>query len=387
MYEIKLYEGGASLKKNYLSKAIASVIACSLSLALFTPITVNATTDTIIEEEPVAKTQLSDRVLQISPQPDTLKLAFVGDMNLSEGWPTTKFLDSKKGDIYECISPELIKIMQDADIFMPNNEFTYSERGAALKGKAWTFRANPSRVSVMQELGADITLLANNHVYDYGPDSLIDTIDTLQEANIAYVGAGKNIDSAIQPYYYVYDDLIIAYVAASQAEKYKMTPQATKSTPGILRCYDMTLFLKVIEQASQNADIVIANVHWGKESSNYLQQYQRDLAYQMIDAGADAIVGSHAHVLQGMEFYNGKPIMYNLGNFWFNALTMYTGIYELEIDTAAKEISGVRFVPATQTGCQTIYATDDATRRKIFDFEEKLSINVKINNDGYVTEK
>lgn len=381
--------------KKHLYKIFAGALVCSLTLTLLTPITVNAaeetivTEETVIPEEPVAttKTFISDRIMQILPQPSTLKLAFVGDMNLSEGWPTTKFLDSKKGNIYECISPELIKIMQDADIFMPNNEFTYSERGSALKGKAWTFRADPERVAILQELGADITLLANNHVYDYGAESLIDTLDTLQDANIAYVGAGKNIQSAIQPYYYVYEDLIIAYVAASQAEKYKMTPQATDTTPGILRCYDMTLFLNVIKQAAQNADIVIANVHWGTESSNYLTESQRILARQMIDAGADAVVGSHAHVLQGMEYYNGKPIMYNLGNFWFNALTMYTGIYELEVDTVAKEISGVRFIPATQTGCRTIYADDLATKRKIFDFEEKLSINIKIDNDGYVTEK
>lgn len=369
-----------------LKKGISLLLMCCFTLSGIQATSVYAAEEAVIEDEPVAttKTYFSDRIVQILPQPSTLKLAFVGDMNLSEGWPTTKYLDSKKGDITQCISPELIKIMQDADIFMPNNEFTYSTRGTALKGKAWTFRANPERISIFQELGADIMLLANNHTYDYGAVSLLDTLDTLYNANIAYVGAGRNIQDAIQPYYYVYEDLIIAYVAASQAEKYKMTPQATETAPGILRCYDMSLFLKVIEQAAQNADIVIANVHWGTESSNYLTENQKILARQMIDAGADAIVGSHAHVLQGMEYYNGKPIMYNLGNFWFNALTMYTGIYELEIDTAAKEISNVRFVPATQTGCQTIYANDTATRRKIFDFEEKLSINIKIDDDGYV---
>ncbi len=376
----------------FLRTLCGTALACSLLLGTASPFIVNAAEGTssaeqvTVEEEPVptTKTAFSDRVMQILPQPDTLKLAFVGDMNLSEGWCTTITYDRAGQDISQCISPELIEIMQNADIFMPNNEFTYSERGAKLKGKAWTFRANPARVSVLQELGADITLLANNHVYDYGPESLLDTLDTLKAANIAYVGAGENLHNALQPYYYVYEDLIIAYVAASQAEKYKMTPQATDTTPGILRCYDMTLFLNVIKQASQNADIVIANIHWGTEGSNYLEEYQRELARQMIDAGADAIVGSHAHVLQGIEYYNGKPILYNLGNFWFNAKTMYTGIFELEVDTAAKEISAVRFIPATQTGNRTIYAADEETRRKIFDFEEKLSINITIDDDGYV---
>lgn len=330
------------------------------------------------------KTVITDRIVHISPMPDKLTLAFAGDMNLDENWCTTLLLNKQPNGIYDCISPELIAEMNRADIFMPNNEFTYSERGKKLAGKAWTFRAHPSRVSVMQQLGTDIVLLANNHCYDYGPDSLYDTLDTLQNAQIPYVGAGRNLSEAVQPYFFQYDGLLIAYVAASQAEKFKMTPQATDTTPGILRCYDMSLYLEVIRNAAQVADIVIANIHWGTEGSNKAEQYQRDLAYAMIDAGADAVVGSHPHVLQGFEYYQGKPIMYSLGNFWFNAITMYTCLYELEIDTASKTISGVKFIPATQTGCRTIYASAATEQRKIMDFEQKLSFGVTIDDNGYV---
>lgn len=316
--------------------------------------------------------------------PETLTLSFAGDMNLDESWCTTFTLNQQRNGIYDCIAPELISYMQQADIFMPNNEFTYSERGTKLPNKAWTFRAHPSKVNIMKELGADIVLLANNHCYDYGAESLYDTLDTLENAGIAYVGAGRTLDSAIQPYYFQYGDLIIGYVAASRAEKYKMTPQATATTPGILRCYDPSLYLEVIRQTSKVADIVIANIHWGTEGSNKVEQYQRDLAYAMIDAGADAIIGSHPHVLQGIEYYQGKPIMYSLGNFWFNAKTMYTCLYELEIDTATETISGVRFIPAIQKNCKTSYPTDFATQREIYDFEQSISTNIVIDDNGYV---
>ena len=329
----------------------------------------------------------SERITSIPEEEvitDTITLCFAGDMNLDENWSTTLTLNQQANGIYDCISPELITYMQQADIFMPNNEFTYSTRGKALPNKAWTFRANPSRINVMKELGTDIVLLANNHCYDYGADALFDTLDTLNSAGIAYVGAGRTINEAIQPYYFQYDNLIIGYVAASQAEKYKMTPQATDSTPGILRCYDPSLYLDVIHQTAKVADIVIANIHWGTEGSHKVEQYQRDLAYAMIDAGADAIIGTHPHVLQGMEYYQGKPIMYSLGNFWFNAKTMYTCLYELEIDTKTESITNVRFIPAIQKNSKTNYPADLAIQREIFDFEQSISTNIVIDDEGYV---
>lgn len=82
--------------------------------------------------------------------PTTLTLCFAGDMNLDENWCTTQTLDKQANGIYDCIAPDLIQSMQQADIFMPNNEFTYSERGTKLPNKAWTFRANPSRVNIMK---------------------------------------------------------------------------------------------------------------------------------------------------------------------------------------------------------------------------------------------
>ena len=135
----------------------------------------------------------------------------------------------------------------------------------------------------------------------------------------------------MKPMYYIVNGRKIAYVAASRAEKYKLTPEATATTPGILRCYDTKKFLQVIREAEANSDFVIACVHWGTEYSDKLQKEQTSTARDYIDAGADLIVGAHAHQLQGVEYYNGKAIFYNLGNFWFNSYDIDTGLLKVEL--------------------------------------------------------
>lgn len=239
---------------------------------------------------------------------------FAGDVNFSEGWPTTNYMDSTENGIMDCFSPELIELMQAADVMCLNNEFTYSMAGAPLDGKMYTFRANPQRVEVLGELGVDVVSLANNHTYDYGPVAMEDTFTTLENAGISYIGAGRNLKEAMEPLYMEIDGKTIAFVAASRAEKMKMTPQATEEDAGILRCYDTQLFVDEIKTASQNADFVIAYVHWGTEHSYELEEVQTTSAREYIDAGADVIIGAHPHNLQGMEFYQGKPIIYSLGN-------------------------------------------------------------------------
>ena len=179
--------------------------------------------------------------------------------------------------------------------------------------KAYTFRGHPDRVSVLLEMGTDLAMLANNHDYDYGEISLLHTLATLDGAGIGTFGAGENLDAAMEPYYVEIDGITIAFVAASRAEKNKLTPQATKDSPGILRCYDTELFLEVSNEADKNADIVLACVHWGTEYSTVLEKVQPETGKLYLDAGADAIIGTHSHCLQGMEFYDGKPIIYSLG--------------------------------------------------------------------------
>ena len=314
-------------------------------------------------------------------------LCFGGDISLDESAVTTAQLDKSENGIYGCISPELMTIMQEADLMCLNNEFTYSTNGAPLKGKAYTFRANPSRVAILKKMGVDVAQLANNHVYDYGKQAMLDTFTTLEEAGIKYFGAGRNLDEAMAPLYFELDGKTVALVGASRAEKHKMTPQATEDSPGILRCYDTKLFLEAIKEADANADFVIAVVHWGTEYSTKLENVQLTTGKEYLNAGADAIIGGHSHCLQGMEYYDNKPIIYSLGNFWFNKKTLDTMLVQLHF--SGNDEGGnleVTVVPAIQSGAKT-QIVDGKEAERIFKHLEKISINIEIDEAGIVKEK
>ena len=314
-------------------------------------------------------------------------LCFGGDVSLDENAVTTAQLDASEGDISKCISSELIEIMQEADIMCLNNEFTFSNNGAPMNGKMYTFRAKPERVSVLQDMGVDIVQLSNNHVYDYGKQALLDTFDTLEGAGIDYFGAGHNLEEAMQPVYYTLDDKVVAFVGASRAEKYKMTPQATETEPGILRCYDTELFLQAIAEADENADFVIAVVHWGTEYSYDLEEVQLTTGKEYLDAGADVIIGGHSHCLQGMEYYQGKPIIYSMGNYWFNDKTLDSMLIELHFSGNDEEQNlEVKMIPAIQTHATTNWV-DEAEQQRIFEFMESISVNVEIDENGIVRER
>lgn len=320
--------------------------------------------------------------------PYTLRLGFAGDMNLDENWATTGYLNAQENGIYDCIDPALIEELNAFDIFMVNNEFTYSDRGTPTENKMYTFRAKPERIAVLEELGTDIVLLANNHVFDYGAEAFEDTLFTLEEAGISYVGAGRNLEEACRPHYFEYEGIRIAYVAATKAEKYKLTPEAGEDSPGVLRCYEEELFLRVIKEAAAEADYVVASVHFGTEYENMADDSQRELAYAMIDAGADAVIGSHAHVIQGMEFYKEKPIIYNLGNFWFNDKDLYSCVVELALLVEGDKVSltNVKFLPCTQYDCYTRWEQEGDLRTEILEYAESISFGVDIDEEGIVTD-
>ncbi len=326
--------------------------------------------------------------VQTDTHPYDFTVCFAGDINLDEEWGTTIFMDGQTNGIKDCVSPELLTHMQNADIMCLNNEFTFSTRGEKLAGKLYHFRANPERVDVLKEMGVDIVKLANNHACDYGSQSLLDTMDTLKNAGIEYVGAGSNLQEAMKPVYIEVDGKTIAFVAASRAEKNIKTPQATETEPGILRCYDTELFIETIKEADKNADFVLAYVHWGTEYSHELEEVQLTSGKEYLDAGADAIIGAHSHCLQGMEYYEGKPIIYSLGNYWFNEKTVDTMLLELHFygDDLASQLE-VKVVPAIQKDYKTTIVTEESEKKRIFSFLEEISVNISIDENGLVTEE
>lgn len=320
--------------------------------------------------------------------PDTednsLVIEITGDVSLADNWKIMPAYDQRNKGLAGILSEPTIAELRSADILLVNSEFTFSERGTPIPKKMYTFRAHPSRVSIYHEMGVDLVSLANNHAFDYGEDAFYDTLDTLKQADIPYMGGGKNLDEAMRPVYFLANGRKIAFVAATRAEKNILTPEAGKDTPGVLRTYNTKRFLEVIRQAREKSDIVIAYVHWGREGSHSLEKEQIKQGREFIDAGADIVVGAHAHVLQGVEFYKGKPLVYNLGNFIFNAKTMDTGILKIHLDQNGG--LSYEFVPAVQKDCYT-QIVDGTERERILKFMEKISIDTTFGSDGYFKPK
>ena len=173
-----------------------------------------------------------------SQEDQTVSVVFAGDILFDESYAIMASMKQRGGRIEDGISEGLLKRLRAADIFMVNNEFPYTDRGTPTAGKTFTFRARPEYASYLLDMGADLVSLANNHAYDYGEISLLDSLDTLEGIGIPYVGAGRNFEEASEPVYMEANGLTIAFVAATQIERMASpdTKGATETSPGVFRC-------------------------------------------------------------------------------------------------------------------------------------------------------
>ena len=212
------------------------------------------------------------------------------------------------------IDGSLIDTLAAADWVGVNLEAPFSDRGEREPHKDYAYRAPPEHVGLLQRMGVSYCALANNHTLDYGHEALFDTLDLLRERGVGFSGAGANLEDAKQPARFTLGDTDMAVFSACRHMPY-MSWYANETRPGLLTTYDPAELLAVLTETE--ADLKIVFVHWGVEYESMPETYQKDLAHRYIDAGADLVIGSHPHVPQGFEIYQGKLIAYSLGNFIF----------------------------------------------------------------------
>ena len=291
-------------------------------------------------------------------------LAFTGDVNFADDWYNMLHY-TRTGGIDDCFGESLLAEMRAADVLLCNNEFAFSDRGSPMPGKQFTFRAKTANVAMWQQLGADIVGLANNHCFDYGEDAFLDTLSTLQSVSIPYVGAGKDMEEAMKPQFFLVGGMKIGYVACTRAEKYILTPEAGENSPGVLRCYDPALAEQAIQSARAQCDYLVVYVHWGTEGSTVLEQAQTDLATRFTEAGADLIVGAHPHILQGAGWRQDTPVLYSLGNFWFNMETLDSALLKVTVNEPGAARATVQLLPCIQTGGRVSLLEEDADKHRV----------------------
>ena len=234
-------------------------------------------------------------------------------------------------DPFASITPALGSV----DLSVVNVEMAISDRGAP-RDKRYVFRAPPSAAGRIAAGGVRVANLANNHAMDYGADALSDTIDLLEGAGVTTIGAGRNIDEAYR--YRVLSTaggLSVAFVGASLIVPSNFA--AGPSVPGIASAHTPNLarVLDAVRAATAAADAVVVAVHWGIERNPCTNEAQRTLARQLLEAGADAIIGHHPHVLQPVVFTGEKLVAFSLGNFiWEPRQNMggETGVLQIDFD-------------------------------------------------------
>ena len=206
----------------------------------------------------------------------------------------------------------LAGIFAGADIRIGNLECVIATTGSA-GNKNYTFRAHPRSLPVLKR-HFDAVALANNHSGDYGREAFAQMLGLLKQAGLAQFGGGNNLAEAHTPLIIERKGLRIALLAYS--EFMPRSFEADYNAPGIAWSEDEQVVDDIRKaRAVHKADLVIPVMHWGWENETVSNARQRQLARLMIDAGADAVIGGHPHVTQDIAHYQGKPIIYSVGNF------------------------------------------------------------------------
>lgn len=332
-------------------------------------------TDVAAQKDEASTAQEPEPEAIIETEPVTL--LFTGDVLLSD-YVRNNYNSSGIDGI---LSPDMLRELRNADITVINNEFPFSTRGTQAPDKQFTFRVDPKYVSILTDMGVDIAGLANNHVLDYGADALQDTFETLDAAGIDYMGAGDDLARASALITKEAGGKTFGFLAASRVIPV-VSWDVQNSSPGVFTTYDPSRLVAAIEAAKDNCDYLTVFVHWGIERDEYPQDYQVSMAQQYIDAGADLVIGSHPHVLQGITYYNGKPIFYSLGNFIFNQSIPKTAAVKVTIDGENEPV--FQLIAGAASNARTI-ACDAPEKTDIYDHLESISTGIVIDDEGFLS--
>ncbi len=260
----------------------------------------------------VTSHQLTQAILEapsgFSPKPYVL--LFAGDIMLSRA--VGKKIQKAGDQNFPFL--KIADTIRSADFAFANLENPISNHGSN-QGSIYSFRADPKTAEGLTFAGFDAASIANNHIWDWGSEALLDTINILKEHHIIPLGAGKDFASANAPQFFTLGNTRLALLAFTTL--YPKSLEATAKTFGVSNP-DLANIKSQIALARNEADLVIVSLHWGDEYQTHSNRSQQQLARAIIDSGANLVIGHHPHVLQEMEEYHGGYIFYSLGNFIFD---------------------------------------------------------------------
>ncbi|MBI3779086.1 MAG: CapA family protein [Gammaproteobacteria bacterium] len=262
-------------------------------------------------------------------------------------------------------------ILKQAQIVFGNLEGPLTDGGANETPKKYVFRSPPDKVApALARAGFNIVSLANNHSLDYGPQGLEDTRVALEKAGIHGVGAGRNLAEARTAVYMKAGGSTVAFLAYSLTfpEEFWAGPDK----PGTAFGHEQQV-REDVAAARAKADIVVVSFHWGQEGKTELRDYQVQLAHTAIDAGANAVVGHHPHVLQGVEHYKQGVILYSLGNFAFGSFSnTATRSAIAQLTFRDRQWNELRLTPINVRNAEVVFQPRPLTGRDAAEVVEQL---------------
>lgn len=282
---------------------------------------------------------------------DRLTFMAVGDVNIQRDDGLSLFGDT-------------VEVLTEADLLIANLEGVVSDRGEPMRGKrelgSSCVRGSVGSAAVLERVGFDALSLANNHGMDFGAEALLHSLELLHGHGISTAGGGRTLTSARSPAILTTGGVrvaMLAYTSVFPAFGYSATadspglatirvstayeaphnvpyqPGTPATTITIPDASDVQAMEEDVRLARLEADLVVVQIHWGVVGMNRPLGYMRHLGRLAVDAGADLVLGNHPHVLQGIEFYNGKLICYSLNHFAFEHIGHIFPAWPLVHDT------------------------------------------------------
>jgi poly-gamma-glutamate capsule biosynthesis protein CapA/YwtB (metallophosphatase superfamily) len=252
-----------------------------------------------------------------------ITLGFAGDTSFTHG------LDGR--DPLGGIAEELSK----PDVMIVNLETTVAEGGVGKAiAKRFTFKSPPVTGKILFDAGVDVAALANNHALDYGPEAVIRTIEILREAGVATAGTGSTLAEAYTALRLKVAGWDLAILSFSRVPCDSPEPGESYIDEVAWACPQFVDLTLAAVEAASDADFTIVMIHWGIQRDLCPAAHQRDLSTAWIEAGADAVIGSHPHVLQGVEKIGGAWVVHSTGNFAFPSArneSSYSSIFKMTI--------------------------------------------------------
>lgn len=281
--------------------------------------------------------------------------AFAGDIHF-EGVLRTK-LAADPGGMFAPIAP----VLSSVDIAVVNLESAITEQNTPIP-KEFNFRAPATALMALQSAGVDVVNEANNHSIDFGPQGLADTLAARAASTIPVAGIGANAADAYTPFRTEVRGQRIAIFGATDVmgEEHVVPWTATDAQPGVAstKYESEARMVASIQAVRPEVDTVVVFLHWGVERIGCATDRQKALARSLVDAGADIVVGSHAHILEGGGRLGTAFVGYGLGNFaFYNESGEYGRTGVLKVTITGRDTDAYEWVPARiRGGIPTPYA-------------------------------